>query len=148
MARSFRFVRFAIVWLVILMIGRLVLGAMGVPYAQGTWFFSMVMFSSFAALIFAAFSRRMLRTSWFEGVLVGATIALSAQVLILLATLVSYAVGAETYFNAPTALNVETAIPLGQALAVRAFGLVVNTITGSIIGLIGWSMGGLIPERA
>lgn len=148
MSRYFRFVRFAIVWLVILMIGRFVLGAMEVPYSEGTWLFSMVLFSNFAALIFAGFSRRVMGANLLQGMLVGASVALSAQVLILLATLGSYLVGAETYFNNPTALNVEEAVGVGRALGIRLFGLVVNTILCSIVGLIGWSMGGLIPEKA
>lgn len=147
MGRYFGFVRLAIVWLVVFMVARFIRGASGTPYEEGTWPFSMVMLASLAALFFAAFSRRMLGTRWYQGMLVGATIGFSAQVLIFLATVGSYVVGAETYFNAPTALNVEEPIGLAQALGIRAFGLVVNTIICSIVGLIGWSMGKLIPER-
>jgi hypothetical protein len=39
-------------------------------------------------------------------------------------------------------------VPFGQAMAARAFGLVVNTfVSGSIAGALGWAMGGLLPER-
>ncbi|HSF19667.1 MAG TPA: hypothetical protein VLK65_29370 [Vicinamibacteria bacterium] len=146
MAEYFRFVRFAIIWLVVFLMGRLILGAFDVAYAQGTHVFSMVTFSWFGALFFGAFSRRARSYKWYQGMLVGGTIAFSAQVLIFLATVVSYLVGADTYFNHPTALNVFEPVPLVQAVGIRAFGLVVNTIIASIIGLIGWSMGNLIPE--
>ena len=83
-----------------------------------------------------------------EGLRLGSAIALSGQILIFLATIVSYLLGAETYFNHPTALQVEGAIPLGQAVGIRAFGLAANTVTNSIVALIGWSMGNLMPTRS
>ena len=147
MSQYFRFVRFAIIWLVVFMIGRLVLGATGVPYATGTMIFSMVVFCNIASLIYGGFSRGY-GYKWHEGLRVGTAIGLSGQILILLATVVSYLLGAETYFNHPTALNVEAAIPLTQALGVRFFGLVVNTIVNSIVALIGWAMGNLMPARS
>ena len=147
MSPYFRFVRFAIIWLVAFMIGRLVLGAMGVPYADGTMIFSMVVFSSIASLIYGGFSRGY-GYKWHEGLRLGSAIALSGQILIFLATIVSYLLGAETYFNHPTALQVEGAIPLGQAVGIRAFGLAANTVTNSIVALIGWSMGNLMPTRS
>lgn len=146
MSNYLRFSRLPILLLFIFLIARLILGATGVPYEQGTWFFSMVTLSYFAAFFFGAFSRRLRAYKWYQGMLLGVTIALSAQILILLATLVSYLLGADTYFNHPTALNVEAAVGLGQALAIRLFGLVVNCIVAAICGLLGWAAGNLIPE--
>jgi hypothetical protein len=80
--------------------------------------------------------------------MLGVAIGLSGQVLIFLATLGSYLAGAETYFNHPTALNVQEAIPLGQAMVARLITLAINTIINSIVALIGWSLGKLIPEKA
>ncbi len=148
MSEYIRFSRLPILLLILFMVGRFILGGTGVPYEQGTWFFSMVVLSWLSAFYFAGFSRRMLGYKWYQGMLVGATIALSAQILILLATLFSYVAGAETYFNHPTALNVEEAVGMGQALGIRVFGLVVNTIMASICGLLGWLGGKLIPESA
>jgi hypothetical protein len=128
------------------MIGRLVLGATGVPYEEGTWFFSMVVLTNMAAFFFGAFSRRLRGYRWTQAMLLGLTIALGAQVLILLATVVSSLAGAETYFNHPTALNVEEAVGVGQALVIRIFGLVVNGIVNAILGLLGWFGGKLLPE--
>ena len=146
MADYLRFARLPILLLIIFMMGRLILGATGVPYEQGTWFFSMVVLSYMAAFFFGAFSRRLSRYKWYQGLLLGATIGVSAQVLILLATLVSFLVGAETYFNHPAALNVQEAVGVGQALLIRLFGMVVNAVAAGICGLLGWVGGKLIPE--
>ena len=78
----------------------------------------------------------------------GVTIALAAQVLIFLATLGSYLVGAHTYFNHPMALNAEAAVGLGRALGIRLFGLVVNSIACALWALLGWAGGKLLPEAA
>jgi hypothetical protein len=140
------FSRLPILLLVIFMIARFILGASGVPYEQGTWLFSMVTLTFFAAFFYGAFSRRLRGYKWYQGMLLGVTIAIVAQILILLATLASYLVGAETYFNHPTALNVEEAVGLGQALVSRVFGLIANSISAGICGCLGWLGGKLIPE--
>jgi hypothetical protein len=147
MSEYIRFARLPILLLLIFMVVRLILGATGVPYQQGT-IVSMVLLSYIAAFFFGAFSRRLRHYDWKQAVMLGATIALSAQVLIFFATLLSYVVGAETYFNHPTALNQETAITLGQALPLRLITLVINTIAGCIWGLLGWTAGKLLPEAA
>jgi hypothetical protein len=144
----FKRARFVIVWLVVFLVARLILGVMKVPYAQGTWFFSMVTFSWFASLFYGAFSRQMWGYKWNRAMLQGGTIAICAQVLIFLATVGSYLVGAHTYFNDPGALGTTEAIPLGAAVLTRLGGLVVNTIAASVVGLIGWAMGGLVGGRA
>lgn len=147
MGSYFRYAKFAIVWVVLFFIGRIVLGATGVPYESGTNVFSLVTFSYFAALFYGAFARRLWGLKATQAMMTGAAIAISAQVLIFLATLVSYLAGIDTYFNHPTALNVPEAIPLGAALQARALGLVINPIVASIVAVIGWAMGNLIPER-
>jgi cytochrome c-type biogenesis protein CcmE len=76
-----------------------------------------------------------------------AILGLASQVVIVLATVLSYLAGTETYFNHPMALNqpgVE-AVPMGQALVIRLGGLVVNTLANGIVGMIGWALGGLLP---
>jgi hypothetical protein len=148
MSDYIRFSRLPILLLVLFMGGRFVLGGRGIPYERGTWIFSMVVLSWLSAFYFAGFSRRMRGYKWYQGMLVGATIALSAQILIFLATLISYIFGAETYFNHPTALNVDEAVGMGQAMGIRVFGLIVNTIMASICGLLGWVGGKLIPESS
>ena len=148
MSEYIRFARLPILLMVIFVIARLILGARGVPYEKGTWFFSLVLLTTFSALYFGAFARRLRGYNWKQALLLGGTIALCAQVLIFVATLLSYAVGAETYFNHPTALNIIGPATVGQAVGSRAFGLAVNVILGCIWGLIGWSAGKLLPERS
>lgn len=152
MSSYFRRVRFAILFLILFAIGRLALGAFGVPYAQGTNLFSIVTFSFFASLLFGGFSRPLWGFRLTQAMMLGVAIGLSGQILIFLATLGSYLAGAETYFNNPIALvgpgANEVAIPLGQAMVARLIGLVVNPILNSIAALIGWSLGKLIPGKA
>jgi hypothetical protein len=81
--------------------------------------------------------------------MLGVAIGLSGQILILLATLLSYLAGVDTYFNNPVALTgSDGEVTLGGALFARLIGIVVNPIFCAIAALIGWSLGKLIPERA
>lgn len=146
MSEYVRFARLPILLLVLFLVARFILGARGVPYERGTWFFSMVVLTYFAAFFFGAFSRRLKGYRWSQAMALGATIAVAAQVLILLATTFSYLVGAETYFNHPMALNQEGPVGLGQALGIRLFGLVVNTLIASVLALLGWTGGKLLPK--
>ena len=148
MSEYIRFARLAILLLILLLIGRLTLGVTGVPYATGTGIFSLVTFSYMASFFFAAFSRPLRGYGWKKAVMLGATIVLCAQVLVFLATVLSYLVGAETYFNHPSALNVPEPISLVAALPIRLGGLVANTIIGSIWALLGWLGGKLLPKAA
>ena len=148
MSEYIRFAKLPILLLTIFMVARLILGASGVPYERGTWFFSMVLLSYMSAFFFGAFSRHLRGYNWKQAMMLGLTITLSAQVLIFAATLVSYSVGAETYFNHPTALNQTEAVSLVQALPARLGGLVANGIIGSIWGLLGWTAGKLLPKAA
>lgn len=148
MSEYIRFARLAILLLVLILIGRLILGATGVPYEAGTGIFSLVTFSYIASFLFAAFSRPLRGYGLKQAVLLGATIVLSAQILIFAATILSYLLGVDTYFNHPTALNVAEPIGLVQALGVRVFGLVVNTVVGSILASLGWLGGKLLPKAA
>jgi len=148
MSEYIRFARLAILVLILLLIGRLILGATGVSYEAGTGIFSLVTFSYMASFLFGAFSRPLRGYNWKQAVMLGVTIVVSAQLLILLATVFSYLVGAETYFNHPMALNVPEAVTLPQALPIRLVGLVINTVSGSILALLGWTGGKLLPGKA
>jgi hypothetical protein len=154
MGSYLRRVQFVIVFIVLLAIGRFVLGAMDVPYEKGTHTFSIVTFSLFASLLFGGFSRSLWGFRLPQAMMLGVAIGVSGQILIFLATLVSYLAGAQTYFNNPAALvvgspeNVLESVSLGQAMVARLIGLVVNPILNSIAALIGWSLGKLIPGKA
>lgn len=148
MGSYFHKARFAIVFLLIFLVGRLAMGIMNVPYESGTRIFTLVTFSVFASILYGGFSRKLWGFRLLQGMLMGTTIGLSAQIIIFLATVISYLVGAETYFNNPIALNTAAAVALGQAVVIRAGGLVVNVILNSIAALIGWLLGGLIPGKS
>jgi hypothetical protein len=106
----------------------------------------MVTFTFIACLFYGAFSRPLWGARFFQAMILGAVIAFSAQSIIFLATVGSYLLDAQTYFNHPRALNVEEAIPLSRALLIRLGGLVFNPIFASIVALIGWSLGRLVPR--
>ncbi len=146
MSEYIRFAKLPILLLVLFMIARLILGATGVPYQSGT-IVSMVSLAWVSAFFFGAFSRRLRGYSLKQAALLGLTIALCGQVLIFAATLVSYLVGAETYFNHPTALNQTEAVAMGPAVLARVGGLVANSIIGSIWGLLGWTGASCFPRR-
>jgi hypothetical protein len=147
--RVLRFVRLPLLLLVIYAVARLLLGANGVPYApRGNAMFSIVGLTIISCIYYGAMSRKIGGFGWGGTALVGATIGLFAQVLIFTATWLSYAAGIEaSYFRHWDALNVPegTVVPLAAALTTRAAGLVVGTILGVIVALVGRLLGALAP---
>jgi hypothetical protein len=144
MAENLRLARLYFLLLALVASGRWLL-SFRVPYEVGTDKMSIVTLTIFASIFYAAFCRRWRGYSLLQAMGLAATLALFGQLVIVLSTVASYALGLETYFNHPKALNVESAIPLGAALGRRAGGLVANTILNSIAGMLGWAMGGLLP---
>lgn len=130
--------------------GRLALGALGVPYEKGTTAFSLVLLTVFSCLYYGIFLRRWRSFRLMQAILMGFTLALIAQLVILAATILSYAFGVDTYFRHPIALNAEDvtrAVSFSGALANRAGGLIGNSVFGGIAGALGWTIGGLLPEH-
>jgi hypothetical protein len=146
MAENLRLARPYFVILAIVAGGRWVMGFEGVPYAKGTDKLSIVIVTLLSSIFYGAFCRRWRGMKLFPAVLLGATLGLSAQIVVFVSTVLSYLLGLETYFNNPIALNQTAAIPLGSAILVRAGGLVANTLTNGIAGALGWAMGALLPE--
>jgi hypothetical protein len=148
---AIRFVRLP--WLLILIwaVARFCLGIAGVPYApRGNAMFSIVGLTFISCLYFGALSRTVGGFDWKGTVLVGIAIGLFGQVLIFLATLVSYAGGLNTYFVHWDALNIPegTTLPMAKALATRTGGLLVGgLIVPPIIALIGRALSRLAPGR-
>jgi hypothetical protein len=118
-----------------------------VPYERGTWLFSIVILTIMASLFSTAYTRRWLGWGLGGAALFAMFLALTAQLVILLSTVASYALGLSTYFNHPTALNQHAEVGFGQALGIRLGGLVVNTLVNAIAGSLGWALGGLLPAR-
>jgi len=149
MAEMLRVARLYFVLLGVVATGRLLMGAFGIPYAKGTGVFSIVILTSFACLFYGAFCRRWRDYRLIQTAVLGVVMGLAGQVLILVLTAIAYAVGIETYFNHPTALGApaDEAVSFGHALVVRLGGLVGNSIGSGIIAVLGWALGGLLPER-
>jgi hypothetical protein len=134
--------------LAVFTVARLAQGATGVAYDKAHHVFSIVTLTLMAAAFFAAFCRRWRGYTPLQAMGMGLFFGVTAQAVIFTVTALSYAAGAQTYFNAPRALNVEAAIPLSDALVVRARGLVVGPVFTAIAAGIGWALGGLLPVTA
>ena len=150
MAQHLRILRLYFLLLALFTVGRLAMSA--VPYEKGHQVFSLVTLTALSAIYYGAFSRRWLGYRVSQAALMGALIGLSAQIVIFTVTLVSYSLGFDNYFTNPRALLGVNAPPdpiaFGPAMAMRAGGLFANTITATIVGCLGWAMGGLLPVGA
>lgn len=150
MADNLRLARPFLLLLAIFTGGRLAHGALGVPYEKGTTVFSLVTLTLFSCVYYGIFLRRWRGFRLMQAITIGFTLGLVSQLVIFAATLLSYAFSVQTYFNYPTALQVEDttqAVAFSQALVNRAGGLVGNSIFSGIAGALGWTLGGLLPER-
>ena len=148
MAENLRIARLYLVLLAIFAAARFAQGAMGVEYAKAHHVFSIFILTVMASVFYAAFCRRWRGFRLLQAVTLGAMFGFIAQVVIFLATVISYALGIDTFFNHPTALNQESAVPLGRAIGIRAPGLVIFPIINAIAAAFGWALGGLLPDAA
>jgi hypothetical protein len=149
--RVLRFVRLPLVLLVIWTVLRFLNGPVfHTPYApRGNAMFSVLGLTIICALIYGAMSNRVGNFSWVGTILVGVVIGLFAQILIFLATLISYAADLDTYFRHWDALNIPegTTATMAQALKTRAGGLIAGPILGTIAALIGRAVFGKLAPR-
>jgi len=149
-SKVLRFVRLAFLLLVIFAVGRFGLGMAGVPYApRGNAMFSIFGLTLISSFYFGALSKRLGGFSWGGSLLVGYTIGMWAQILIFLATLLSYVMGIETsYFRHWDALNVPegTVVPMATAMMTRVGGLVIGPIVATVAAAIGRACSALAPE--
>jgi hypothetical protein len=149
---NLRLARLFFVLLAIFATGRWFM-SLKVPYERGNPVFSVLTLTVISGLYYAAFARRWRGYSIGQAVVLSMLLALSTQLVIFASTLASYAAGLQTYWNHPIALMGQEAglgqsVPLAQAMALRGFGLIFNTlVTGSIAGALGWALGGLLPRQ-
>lgn len=148
MADNLRIARLYLVLLAIFAVARFAQGAMGVEYAKAHHVFSIFILTVMASVFYAAFCRRWRGFRILQAMGLGAMFGFIAQVVIFLATVISYALGIDTFFNHPTALNQTSAVPLARAIGIRAPGLVIFPIINAIAAAIGWALGGLLPDAA
>jgi hypothetical protein len=151
LSRVIRFVRLPLLLLVLFAVGRFSLGVAGVPYApRGTSIFSVVVLSIISSIYFGALSGKVGGFNWGGAILVGVVIGFFAQLLIFLATLVSYLGNfSSSYFIHWDALNVPegTTVPMGRALSLRAGGLIAGPLTTAVAAIIGRCLSVLAPEK-
>lgn len=147
--RVLRFVRLPLLLLTIFAIARFLLGANGVPYApRGNAMFSIVGLTFISCFYFGAMSGRLGGFGWGGTVLVGYSIGLYGQILIFLATWLSFAAGIDaSYFRHWDALNVPegTVVEMAAAMQARLGGLVVGPLIALVPTLIGRAAGALAP---
>jgi hypothetical protein len=147
MRECLRLARPFLVLVLLFAAGRWAMGtAWKVPYEKGHHILSLVTLTWMAAAFYGAFTRKWRGFTVGRAALMGATLGLVSQLVIVLATALTYALGIDTYFNHPTALNVMAPIAAGEALGRRAGGLVVNALIAGILGALGWFLGGTLPE--
>lgn len=148
MAENLKLARLYVVMLAIVTVGRWMLGFYDVPYEKGTDKLSIVTLTIFASLFYGAFTRRWLGYRILQAIGLTMTLGLLAQVAIFLSTAAAYALGIDSYFNHPTALNQKEAVGFAQAMGLRVGGLVVNTFLAGIAGALGWVMGAILPASS
>lgn len=148
--RVLRFVRLPLLLLTIFAIARFLLGANGVPYApRGNAMFSIVGLTFISSFYFGAMSGRLGGFGWGGTALVGYSIGLYGQVLIFLATWLSFALGIETsYFRHWDALNLPegSIVEMAATMQARLGGLVVGPLIAIVPALIGRLAGALAPQ--
>jgi hypothetical protein len=150
MGENLKLARPFLLLLAIVTAGRLALGALGVPYQKGTFLFSLITLTVFSCIYYGIFLRRWRGYRLIQAIGMGFLLGVASQLVVVAATLLSYALGVQTYFNHPTALNVvdtTQAVAFSEALRNRAGGLIGNSIFAGIAGALGWTIGGLLPER-
>jgi hypothetical protein len=141
-----RLARLYMIVLAIFTVGRLATGFRGVPYEKGHAIFSLVTMTFLACAFYGAFCRKWLGYSVTKAMGLGATIGLIGQAVILIMTVLSYALHLDTYFANPRALNATEPLSFGAALGSRVGGLVVNVVLCAIASAIGWVMGAVLPS--
>lgn len=139
-------IRLHLVMVAVFAAGRWAQGLGGLPYERGHHVFSLVAMTFLSTAITAAFCRRWRGYGLGRALALGVAMGFVTQLVIFLSTVASYALGLQTYFNHPRALNVEAAIPLGQAITIRAGGIVFGSLAQVVTAGIGWLLGGLLPR--
>ena len=146
MGENLRLIRFYLVLLAIFTVGRWGLSLGGAEYDATHQVFSIVILTNISSAYYAFLTRGFVGGGLKRALALGALLGAVSQVVILLSTAISYMAGMDTFFNAPRALNVEEAIPFGQAMSVRAFGFVVNVVINVIVAALGYAVAAVGPR--
>ena len=147
LSENLKLARLYLVLLALFTLARWLQGSFGVPYDRGHHVFSIVTLTVMSCLYYGAFCRRWRGARLLQAVGFAFLLGLLSQLVIFAATLLSYALDLQTYFNNPRALNVTEPVELIRAAGIRAGGLLANSIFAGITGALGWALGGLLPEK-
>ena len=147
LSENLKLARLYLVLLALFALARWLQGSFGVPYDRGHHVFSIVTLTVMSCLYYGAFCRRWRGARLLQAVGFAFLLGLLSQLVIFAATLLSYALDLQTYFNNPRALNVTEPVELIRAAGIRAGGLLANSIFAGITGALGWALGGLLPEK-
>jgi hypothetical protein len=143
-----RLFRFYLVLLAIFTAGRWGLSLAHADYDKTNQIFSLVILTNISAAYFGLMTRVFLGGSAKDAMMAGVKLAVASQIVILVSTALSYALGMQTFFNYARALNVEAPIGMGEAMVRRLVTFVVNCILNGIIGAVGWAIAGVAkPAR-
>lgn len=148
MGERLRWLRPYLVLLAVFTAGRWLQGSLGFSYERAHQVFSIVTLTHLAACFYGVFGRRCRADRLGDAALTALTMGLLAQGVIFLATVASYALGLDTYFNHPRALNSEVPLAFGEAVLRRLVGIVGGSFFVVLSGCVGWLLGALLPERS
>lgn len=148
MGENLRVVRFYLVLLAIFTVGRWSLGFAGAEYDKTHQVFSIVILTFISSAYYGYLSRNFVGGGIKRAIMLGVLLGVCSQIVIFLSTAISYILGIDSFFTNPRALNVEQAIPFGQAMGLRAITFVVNTVLNAIAGAIGYGIGAVGPKAS
>ena len=148
MRDTLKVARLYLVLLAVFTVGRWAQSLGHAEYAKAHHVFSIVTLTLLSSAFFAAFCRKWRGYTLLQAVLLGMMLGLMAQLVVFASTVLSYALGMHTFFNHPTALNVEADLPMNDALMRRAAGLLAGPISNGIAAVLGWLMGAALPDRS
>lgn len=147
MTEKINFIRLPWLLLFLFFLGKLIVGAAGGSYELSNRLFAMVPLTIHLSLIWGALTKAQKGQGIGSAAVTGFLIAVFAQTLILVGTIVPYAAGIETPFTNPVAIVGESRpLAMGEILGGRIGGLVANSIIGMLAATIGWLLGSLIPS--
>ena len=148
MSENLKLIRFYLVLLAVFTIGRWGLSLGGADYNATHQVFSIVILTVISSAYYAYITRNFAGGGLKRALTLGALLGVISQVVILVSTALSYIMGMETFFNAARALNVEAAIPFGEAMGARAIGLVANVVLNVISAALGYAFAAVGPKNA
>jgi len=148
MGENLRLIRFYLALLALFTVGRWGLSLGGAEYGKTHHVFSIVILTYISAAFYGFVVRGFAGGGIKRALVVGALLGAISQVVVFLSTAISYMAGMDTFFNYLTALNVEEAIPFGEAMGARAITAVINTVLNVIIAALGYGIATLTGPKA